>query len=47
MALKDYCFDGSRKLDIREMPTDAGAFREQKADLVAKTAENLDRAALL
>jgi len=47
MALKDYCFDGSRKLDLRSLPTDAGENREHKAELVTKTNENLDRAALL
>lgn len=47
MALKDYCFDGSRKLDLRAMPTDAGENREHKAELVAQTEANLDRAALL
>ncbi len=47
MALKDYCFDGKRVLKLREMPTDAGEYRVMKNDLVAKTNENMVRAALL
>ena len=47
MPLKDYCFDGGRKLNLKEMPTDAGEFRGQKAELVAATRRNLKRAAEL
>ncbi len=47
MALKDYCFDGKKVLKLREMPTDAGEYRIMKSSLVAKTDENMVRAALL
>lgn len=48
MAAKDYRFDGSRKLNIKSMPTGADAeLKAQKAELVAKTAENIARAAEL
>ena len=47
MALKDYCFDGKRTLKLKEMPTDAGEYKVQKAELTAKTDENMARAAEL
>lgn len=47
MALKDYCFDGNRTLKLKEMPTDAGEYKVQKAELTAKTDENMARAAEL
>ncbi len=47
MPLEDYCFDGRKQLKIKGMPTDAGEYAMMKADLVAKTDENMTRAALL
>ena len=47
MSLKDYCFDGKKTLKLKEMPTDAGEYKVQKADLVLRTDENLARAAEL
>ncbi len=47
MALKDYCFDGKRELKLKDMPTGAGEYKIQKAELVAKTDENMIRAAAL
>ena len=47
MPLKDYCFDGKKTLRIREMPTDAGEYKLQKAELTARTEQNLIRAAEL
>ncbi|MBQ9210836.1 MAG: polyphosphate kinase 2 family protein [Clostridia bacterium] len=47
MALKDYCFDGKKPLKLKEMPTGAGEYKVQKSDLVAKTEENMLRAAEL
>ena len=48
MSIKDYRFDGTKKLVIREMPTGADrAVKDQKAELIAKTAENIARAAEL
>lgn len=45
--LKDYRFDGGRKLTLREMPTTAGNAAEMKAALVAQTRDNLEAAAEL
>jgi len=47
MSIGGYCFDGSRKLKMRDMPTGAGDKKEQKAELTAKTDENMKRAAEL
>ncbi len=49
MPLKAYRYDGSRPLDIKTLPTDAGeqGKKKQKAALVQKTAENMAQAALL
>ena len=47
MALKDYCFDGKKVLKLREMPTGAGAYADRKAELTARTKENMARAAEL
>ena len=47
MSIGDYCFDGSRKLKMRDMPTGASDKKEQKAELTAKTDENMKRAAEL
>ncbi len=47
LTLKDYCFDGKRELRLKDMPTDAGEYRLKKAELVARTEENLNRAAML
>ncbi len=47
MALSDYCFDGSRKLVLKEMPTGAGSMLNEKEQLTEKTKENMAQAALL
>jgi len=47
MSLKDYRFDGSHKLSLKQMSTDASGAPGKKAELVAKTQENILRAALL
>lgn len=47
MALRDYCFDGNRKLVLKNMPTGAGGQKDSKETLVKKTKENLQLAALL
>ena len=47
MSLKDYRFDGSHKLSLKEMPTDAAGAPGKKSELIAKTQENIQRAALL
>lgn len=47
MSLKDYRFDGSHKLSLKQMSTDASGAPGKKSDLIAKTQENILRAALL
>jgi len=47
MGLKDYCFDGKKELKLKDMPTDAGEYKVQKSDLVARTATNMAEAAVL
>lgn len=47
MALKDYCFDGHRTLKMKEIPTDAGQEKARKKELIAQTADNIARAAIL
>lgn len=48
MSAKDYRFDGSKKLVIKDMPTGASAeAKAMKAELIAKTAANIARAAEL
>lgn len=47
MSAKDYRYDGSRKLNIRNLSTDAGDEKEHKKELQQKTAENIARAAEL
>lgn len=47
MSIKSYRFDGSKTLRLREEPTGAGEHDKEKAELKAKTAENLRKAALL
>ena len=47
MTIRDYYFDGSRRFQMKEMPTDAGDAKGHKAELVQKTGENLSRACLL
>ena len=47
MSLKDFCFDGSHSLKLRELTTDAGDERSRKKELVSITDDNLVRAALL
>lgn len=48
MSAKDYRFDGTRKLNIKEIPTAASAeIKAMKAELMAKTDENIARAAEL
>ena len=47
MSAKDYRFDGSRSLSLKDMPTTAGNAKARKAELVQKTQENIARAAAL
>ena len=47
MSIKSYRFDGGKNLRLQEQPTGAGEQKQQKAELKAKTAENLRKAALL
>ena len=47
MPLEDYRFDGQQKLVLHRFPTTAEEEKENKPELVKKTAENLERAALL
>jgi len=47
MSLKNYRFDGSHKLNLKEMSTDATGAPGKKSELIAKTLENIQRAALL
>ncbi|MBP3452345.1 MAG: polyphosphate kinase 2 family protein [Clostridia bacterium] len=47
MSAKDYLFDGSRKVCLKDMPTTAGDYKKDKAELVEKTAKNIARAAEL
>jgi len=45
MALKEYRYDGERKLRLEGLPTDAGEAKERKAELVRLTEENVAKAA--
>ena len=47
MAAKEYLFDGSRKVCLKDMPTTADDRKKDKAELVEKTAKNIARAAEL
>ena len=47
MSAKDYRFDGSRNVSLKDMPTAAGDAKAYKAELVQKTQENIARAAAL
>ena len=47
MSVKDYRFDGSRNVSLKDMPTGAGDAKACKAELVQKTQENIARAAAL
>ena len=47
MSAKDYRFDGSRNVSLKDMPTAAGDAKAYKAELVQKTQENIVRAAAL
>ena len=47
MLLDDYRFDGTKKLKLKEMPTDAGEYLVQKSELNDRTKENMIRAAAL
>ncbi len=47
MSLKDYCFDGKKECRLKNMPTDAGEYKLQEAELTARTEQNLIRAAEL
>ena len=47
MSAKDYRFDGSRRVSLKDMPTGAGDAKACKAELVQKTQENIARAAAL
>ena len=47
MSAKDYRFDGSRNVSLKDMPTAAGDAKAYKTELVQKTQENITRAAAL
>ena len=47
MSAKDYRFDGSRNVCLKDMPTASGDAKAYKAELVQKTQENIARAAAL
>ena len=47
MSLKDYCFDGHRTLKMKEAATDAGQEKARKKELIAQTADNIAKAAIL
>ena len=47
MQLKDYRYDGSRSLTVKELPTGVGARKKEKQALIQKTAENMAQAAIL
>ena len=47
MSLRDYCYDGDKRLTIKGLPTDAGEMKQRKRELVDKTEENLLKAAEL
>ena len=43
MALKDYTFDGSRKLELDKIPTNSKKDKVDKEEILEKTKENLAR----
>ena len=47
MGLKNYCFDGSKKLNLSKLPTDGSKDHVSKDEIKAKTAENLEKMAAL
>ena len=47
MSVKAYVFDGTRRLRLKDEPTGAGALKQQKEELKACTAQNLQEAAEL
>lgn len=47
MALKDYCFDGSKKLELSQLPTDGKKDGADKAAILKKTEKNLAKMAEL
>jgi PPK2 family polyphosphate:nucleotide phosphotransferase len=40
MALKDFCFDGSSKLNLKKVPTDSKKEKVEKEKILAKTEKN-------
>ena len=47
MGLKNYRFDGSKKLNLAKLPTDGSKDHVDKEEIKAKTAENLEKMAAL
>ena len=47
MPLTEYRCDGSKPLTVKDLPTSAGVLSKKKKSLVRKTAENMEKAALL
>jgi len=47
VSAKEFLFDGSRKVSLKNMPTTAGDRKKDKAELIEKTAKNIARAAEL
>lgn len=47
MSAKEFRFDGSEKLNLKDMPTTPGEAKKNKAELIEKTQKNILRAAEL
>lgn len=47
MSLKDYRFDGTKKLDLNKIPTDSKHDKVDKEKILAKTASNQEKIAAL
>ncbi|MCQ2534991.1 MAG: polyphosphate kinase 2 family protein [Clostridia bacterium] len=43
MSLKNYCFDGSKKLDLEKIPTNSKKDKVDKEKIIAKTKENQEK----
>ena len=43
MALDIYCFDGSKKLNLKKLPTSSKKDKADKEEILKKTEENLEK----
>ena len=43
MALDKYCFDGSKKLNLKKLPTSSKKDKADKEEILKKTEENLEK----